>query len=426
MKTLFTSRRSLSFFALVTLTTIVVLAFILVPLPLAKNIVAEAHQAPALQDDGEEGRDDDTRPAPASIGADVPLTYFGPAPSSVKKELVGPVQLLTAGTVDEEEGTITLPLYRGQLPDGRSIWYILTDTTDQGNAEALGLNFAPKLAYAAVENAVRIGRLEQDASITFTTGTVDFSPELSVLPGEGANPFPPQEFQPGAVGDENYSPLVRITNAGNHIYNAPVVAFDVTAEQISFCDGNPDHSLVHDKVVRICPSGNGGGTVTIALTAGFSFAKPVLYLSTEASDPLPATLEGATYAPALAGITVGRDDSAFSAIERIFVTINGPANSTDGTINPQRQGINSALLGEGGPLNVLGGIPTVATDYSPLWDMNVGEWTQEAIDRGFRSRLIDEFQILGMAEQGWLTGPGGADYGSTGFIVNCPIVLRFL
>jgi len=61
-----------------------------------------------------------------------------------------------------------------------------------------------------------------------------------------------------------------------------------------------------------------------------------------------------------------------------------------------------------------------------IWDMNLGEWTQEAIDNGYRSRLIEEFQILGFVEQGWVTGPGGDPYGSVGIIVNCPIVFRFL
>ena len=77
-------------------------------------------------------------------------------------------------------------------------------------------------------------------------------------------------------------------------------------------------------------------------------------------------------------------------------------------------------------MNVLGGIPTVATDYSPLWDLNLGEWTQEAIDRGYRSRLTEEFQILGLVERGFITAPGGGLYGSTGIIINCPIVMRFL
>jgi hypothetical protein len=83
-------------------------------------------------------------------------------------------------------------------------------------------------------------------------------------------------------------------------------------------------------------------------------------------------------------------------------------------------------MGEGSPLNVLGGVPTVATDYSPLWDINLGTWTQEAIDNGYRSRLTEEFAILGFVEEGWITGPGGAPYGSVGMIVNCPIVFRFL
>jgi len=94
--------------------------------------------------------------------------------------------------------------------------------------------------------------------------------------------------------------------------------------------------------------------------------------------------------------------------------------------NPQRQGFNSALSGEGTTLNVLGGIPTIATDYSPLWDLNLGEWTEEAIELGFRSRLIEEFQILGFVQQGWVTGPNGDPYGSTGIIINCPIVQRLL
>ncbi|MEO5576067.1 MAG: hypothetical protein ABIR67_12960, partial [Gaiellaceae bacterium] len=33
---------------------------------------------------------DEVAPAPPSIGADIPLTYFGPSPSQVQKELVGP------------------------------------------------------------------------------------------------------------------------------------------------------------------------------------------------------------------------------------------------------------------------------------------------------------------------------------------------
>jgi hypothetical protein len=125
-------------------------------------------------------------------------------------------------------------------------------------------------------------------------------------------------------------------------------------------------------------------------------------------------------------VAVGRDDTLFSAVERLFTMVNGPTNVVEDQVNPQRQGLSSAVLGQGGPLNVLGGIPTIATDYSPLWDLNVGEWTQLAIDRSYRSRVTEEFQILGLVARGFITAPGGAPFGSSGFIVNCPIVHRFL
>jgi hypothetical protein len=372
----------------------------------------------------QDGVGDDAQPAPPSIGADIPVTYFGPPPSSVQKELVGPYQLIKSGTIDFDAGTITMPLYRGELRDGRNVWYILTDTSDRAAADSLGLNFSNKLAYASTGRATRTAELRQDAVLVFDQGTVDFSPEHILVPGAEPNPFPPAQFQPGSVGDEFYSPLVKITNQGGlPVYNAPIVAFDVDDEEISFCDGNPDYSKVHDKVVRICPEED-GGTVTMDMTVGFSFAKPVFYLSTDANDALPAAMETATLAPALSDLTQGRDDSFASPVERLFAVVNGPR----GAENPQRQGFNSAL-GDGvagGPLNLLGGIPTVATDYSPIWDLNVGAWTQEAVDKGYGSRMIDEFQYLGMVQRGFITGPGGAPFGSSGFFVNCPVVHRFL
>ena len=386
----------------------------------------------ALAQEIEEGGDDDVRPSPPSIGADIPVTYFGPPPSSVEPELIGDLQLLTAGVLDEDAGTIELPLYYGQIQDsGESVYYIVTDTTDGDTADALGLNHAPKLTFADDGRAVRDAQYDRDGVLHFVGGGVDFSPERVLVAGNVDAPdapaFPPSEFQPGAVGDELYTPLVRITNAGDHIYNTTTVAFDVEDDDIDFCEGDVDYSLVHDSVVSICPGeGAEPGTVTIELVPGFSFARPVLYMSMDANHPLPATLEKAIFAPGLLDIQVGSDDSLFSPVERIFGFSNGPTNLEDGRTNPQRQGFESAVRGEGGTLNVLGGIPTFATDYSPLWDLNVGEWTEEAIENGFDARLTEEFQILGFVERGWLTGPGGSPYGSSGFIINCPIVHRFL
>ena len=71
----------------------------------------------------------------------------------------------------------------------------------------------------------------------------------------------------------------------------------------------------------ICPE---QGIVTIKLTSGFSFARPVLYLSLDASNPIAASMESATFSVKLGALSTGHDDSAFSAVERLFAFINGP------------------------------------------------------------------------------------------------------
>ena len=225
----------------------------------------------------------DVAPASAGVGADVAETYFGPPPSTVNPSLVGPVELLTAGEIDRRNLTVELPLYRGQMSDGRNVFYIVTDTTDEGNAAGLGINFSPKLAFAATGRGVRTAELQVNGLLVFHQGTVDFSPERVVKPGgEGEAAFPPSVAEPGAIGDDNYSPTVRITNAGGHVYNMPIIAFDVTAEQIKASEDNIDHTLVHDRVLAIDifenPQEGSTGTVTLELISGFSFGKPILYL----------------------------------------------------------------------------------------------------------------------------------------------------
>jgi len=341
--------------------------------------------------------------------------------SEVDRRLVGPVQLLRSGTLSRRRTTIELPLYRGYLRNGHSFWYILTDTTDRDNAESLGLNHSPKLHYSRINRAVRDGKITK-RGLVVDAGAVDFRPRRRLVPGEGANAFPPAVNEPGSVGDVRYTPLVRIKNAGGHVYNAPVVSMGAGADQIRACNGNVNHDLVHDRVVKICPNAKGGGTVTVRTTPIFSFARPALYISMDSSEPVTATLDESTVAPAIADVPVGGDDSAFSAVERLFPIANGP----EGRDNPQRQGLNSAIRDGLAPLQVIGGIPTIALDYSPMWDVNLGEWTKNAIDRGYRARVNDEFQLLNLVRLGHITGPGGARFGSTGIVVNCPIVHRFL
>jgi hypothetical protein len=160
--------------------------------------------------------------------------------------------------------------------------------------------------------------------------------------------------------------------------------------------------------------------VTLELTLGTTFDKPIFYLSTEANNPLVATLEGATMTPALDALPFALEDaSPGESAERIVVVVNGP----QGIDNPHRQGLYSALGGDGrGPLNVLGGIPTINLDYSPMWRLFPAVWTEEAIKKGVRYRLTSALQAAEMAHRGYIKSLDGGDFRAVGFVVNCPVV----
>ena len=68
---------------------------------------------------------------------------------------------------------------------------------------------------------------------------------------------------------------------------------------------------------------------------GFDAGQPIVYLSTDAGQPLTAVLERSTYVPALNNASFnGGDDFLGSARERLFGFINGQT----GANNPNAQG----------------------------------------------------------------------------------------
>ncbi len=371
-------------------------------------------------------------PAKASTGTKVDISEFPPPDSLTDPELAGPVQLLRSGKFDipieslttvnvssSARGTVTLPLYKGAVntPAGlRPAWYIILDAGNQAEADRLGVNFSKKLRVANVGAAARPATLRADGTFLFASGIVDFSPSRVVVPGPEERPFPPKHAQPGSIGDADYSPLV---NANGIIYDAPIIAAAVEDADINFPNGDPNYALVHDQVIAIDPAHR---TVTLNLINGFSFGKPVLYISTESSDPTVSAIEGNTFAPRMRILEVGIDDIPRSAVERIFIAVNGP--SEGGCANPQRQGIFAALTDGHRPNNTFGGVPTTATDYSPVWDANIYEWTEDAIDKGFRGLQNEEFRILTLARDGYITGPNGAPFGSAGPVIVCGVAAR--
>lgn len=314
--------------------------------------------------------------------------------------------LTSAIDFDQAGKTITLPLYKGMLPNGEPVWYVITDASDRAVAEQLGVNWAPKLVNAVGTAAVQnVGTV--NGMVEFK-GTVDFTPDLVLRPGPTV--FPPATAMPGSVGDAGYTPLI---NRGDGVVlNAPQVA---------------NGTGIHDKVVNISFDGM---TVTLRLTAGLYHGKGILYLSTDASDPVAATLEESTLAPNMdAAPGLASNDPNSSARAAIVAIVNGQT----GVGNPERQGLVSAILGEGSPLNVTeihprnrGEIPI----YSPLWDVHPAVWTEAAIAAGER-RLVDHHEVIaGLVEDGLLVsggqGPPNPVLGglrAAGFIVNCPIML---
>jgi hypothetical protein len=384
---------------------------------------------------GSEGRD-----APSSIRQDIAIVYNTPSPSEVKPELIGPVQFVRNARIHEEQGTVTLPLYEGHMASGESAWYVLTDVSNADLANHLGLGFSAKLPYADHGKAVRTATIDLNGAFVFAKGRVDFSPVRSIVPGPDDAPFPPKKATPGSVGDADYTPIVKVDGV---YYNAPIIAFDISASELQrYADGSaPDfHDKVHDKVVAIDP---GGLSVTMKTTVGFSFGRAITYMSTDANNPVAATLEASTLTPALDDTSEDvRDIDAIpgQGNERIVIVVNGPRNSAGAglgvepyqDVNPFRQGLESAIADGRDPLNIFGGIPTINLDYSPIWDAEFVGWTQPAIDAGYRTRLIDLLNMFGLEKKGVVanfdlkSGKIGGAIRRSGVLINCPVLSRFM
>jgi hypothetical protein len=95
--------------------------------------------------------------------------------------------------IDTENMKVTMVAHRGWGPDGRTIYYIVTDTSPDMPAAMMGASFAPV-----------------DEKLTTTPVAVDLFQFMNGIKGSG-----PMGFQAGIGGanptDENYSPMWRIS-----------------------------------------------------------------------------------------------------------------------------------------------------------------------------------------------------------------------
>src|SRR5438128_5502739 len=354
--------------------------------------------------------------------------------------------------VDLSNETVRLPLYKGEAY-GKTAWFILLDASDAGLAHDLGVNYAPELADIGIGCPACVQTVTIDSptpaqnpfgpALVHFQGAPDFSPTRIAVPGP--NGFPLAKFQPGAVAGPGYSPFVRVAGS-DVVYNAPIVAtgdgpFDVV-----------HHSNTGDRVlgVHIAPPSPPGqyleSYADFLFVKGFDAGQPILCLSTDAGQPLTSVLERSTYVPALDKAAYnGGDDFLGSARERLFGFVNGQTGTDNqnaqGFVNLVKDGhaaedasagntaLIDALRNGGDLLNVFGDFPTLndprhAQAYSPLWDAQLGQWTDKAIKEGLDKRQIDEVQVFNLAatRPDLITGPGGAPYGAAGDDINCAVI----
>jgi hypothetical protein len=314
-------------------------------------------------------------------------------------------RLLLASAIENADQTVaTLPVFMG-TSHGQVVWYVVTESSDPEDAEARGVNFAPKLLNAVGTAAVQQARMV-DGMLDFPA-TVHFGLGRTVEPGPTG--FPPTAAKPGAIGETrsetgaaDYTPLVSLPNG--IVLNAPHVATGATA------------SAKANKVAWLdLPS----HTVGYRETPGLLSNNDVHYLSFEASIEVAAALEDVTFAPALNSAPgFGSDDEDDTSARAALIAF---ANGQLDAMNPQRQGLNSAILDGLSPLNVVNVAPG-SSIYSPLWDVRMAAWTPAATAAGANTRQGDHVGILGLVDEGLITAPDGSPFGAAGFVVNCPVV----
>src|ERR1700758_5149497 len=364
--------------------------------------------------------------------------------------------------VDLSKETVRLPLYKGVAykgtPNQETVWYVLLDASDSGLAHDLGVNYAPKLANIAIGDPAAVQKVTLESptpdqnkfgqAVVDFQGAPDFSPTRIAQPGP--NGFPLANFQPGAVAGPGYSPFIRIAGS-DVVYNAPIVAtgdgpFDVVHH------ANTGARVLGIHIAGQQPQGQyEDNWADLLFVKGFDAGQPILYISTDAGQPLTSVLERSTYVPALDKAAYnGGDDFLGSARERLFGFINGQTGADnkeaqgfvhlikDGHASEDASAGNTALINAlrngGDLLHLFGDFPTLsdprhADAYSPLWDAQLGLWTDKAIKEGLNTRQTDEVQVFNLAASrpDLITGINPATgqpaaYGATGVDINCAVI----
>ena len=311
--------------------------------------------------------------------------------------------ITSALAVDPVGETVTLPIFKG-TSGGQTVWYVVTDSSNPDDARARGVNFAPKLANALGTAAVQTVTVVNGA-VDFP-GTVIFGLNRVVIPGPPGNEFGGGTYHEGAVGDARYSPLI---TSGDGIV--------VMASQVANATGQHNSLVSIDTVNRLAK---------LKSFFGFWNGHRTIYLHMEATAVAVAAAEASTLATNLdAAPGTGSNDVDTSARSAILPIVNGAV----GALNPQRQGLNSALRGEGDPMNINQEVPGRSNRYSPVWDVTPVVWAPDQVAAAGQFLLTSHSAAGGAFSHGLVVSGGSGPANESlnglqaaGFISNCPIV----
>ena len=339
-----------------------------------------------------------------------------------------------------EGPTVRFPLFQGwETPEGgepRESYYIITESSDRAQAEALGIIWSPRMADALGGNGVQSATWTEDGRLIFE-GSVDFSPTRSLTAGGASDDgllvgFPPAAVTPGAVADAQWSSYVRLPSGV--VINAQVMANSTgTHDRIPHGNGTAQENADNLNNPNL---DRDGGAVVLQLLDGWHDGRPYYFhIVTDTSADGPAAIELGVLAPRLNEIpTFGLFPGG--AMLPFSPTANGilpSANNPDGF-----QGLNTPSLSNRQINDPTNTFPIDPSDsrYSPMWDAHITEFTVPAEDRvilrsfeQINDLLADGTLIPFRGNGAAVTNDGenvlstGANrLTPTGAIINCPVI----
>lgn len=332
--------------------------------------------------------------------------------------------------------TARFPMFQGweTLASGerREGYYVITEASDEDVARELGVIFAPRMADAIGSGGEQYSEWTEDGRLIFE-GSVDFSPKRTLSAGAQDGllfGFPPAAVTPGAVADANWSSYVVLPDS-DVVINAQLVA---------------NETGIHDRIPN--PEGNGPAqeddldnpnlaidqaSVVMQLLDGWHDERPYYFhIVTDTSDPGPAAIELGVYAPRLNnlpafGLFPGGSMLPFSPTANGRTFDNGDGFGV--------QGLNAASLSDRqvqDPTNTFPIDPS-DTQYAPMWDAHVTEFTIPEEDRPIL-RSFDQINELlsdgilvpfrGNANASPLANSLSDLLTATGAIINCPVITQ--